>query len=151
MLVTGGNDATATGWWLAEWYSRFREVRSFTPPYAAIGWFRDPFAREVDGAAIFNNLTPEANVDIHIAFKRFNIRMRNDIYRYAFRELKCARMTGIVPQDHTKLIRFVDGLGFHREGSLLHQYGKGSHAFIYGFYEEDARKVLDGRTDYKAP
>jgi hypothetical protein len=143
LVVIGGTSSDRTGHAIAEWHRARHPGTAFVPPFSALAWLR---GNDIWASAVFCNFTGP-NVDLHLVIVRPCPQMVRDTYRYVFQELKCLRLTGKVPLSHTRLIRLALGLGFHIEGSLPHYYGPspGDEAIVFGFYAEDARKVLNGR------
>jgi hypothetical protein len=104
----------------------------------------------ITATAILCNYTG-FNIDIHLVIKnKPSIGMLRDVCRYVFGELKCARLTGNVPQSHSRIVRLARGLGFHLEGSLPYFYGWGEKdtALVFGLYARDVGRFIHG---YKSP
>lgn len=63
------------------------------------------------------------------------------LLRYPFGQLQCQRVTAATPRKSTSTRRFLEGLGFKREGSVRLGFGN-DNAIIYGLLAEEWR---DGR------
>lgn len=138
-----GTSETPLGRLIAKWHRQHHEGSAFVPPYSAAAW-QEP-GGDFRASAIFCNYTGP-NVDIHLVVKsRPSICIYRDIMRYVFVQLKCRRLTAIVPESHTRLLRLVRGLRFHPSGSLQRFFPHDEAGLIFSFYAEDAEKVLDGQ------
>ena len=139
-----GTSETPMGRLIAKWHRAHHEGSAFVPPYSAAAW-RGP-EDDFRASAVFCNYTG-TNIDIHLVVKsRPSIRIWRDILRYVFVQLKCRRLTAIVPENHTKLLRLVRGLkGWRPEGSLLRFFPDDETGLIFSFYPEDAEKILNGQ------
>lgn len=58
------------------------------------------------------------------------------LLRYPFDQLQCQRVTATTPRKATSTRRFLEGLGFQREGSLRRAFGD-DNAIIHGLLAED--------------
>ena len=144
-----GTSETPVGRLIAKWHRQHHEGSAFVPPYSAVAW-RDS-GGDFRASAIFCNYTG-SNIDIHLVVKsKPSIRILRDIMRYVFVQLKCRRLTAIVPESHTKLLRLVRGLGGEISGSLRNWTGRAETGLIFSFYPEDAEKILNGRFTPTSP
>lgn len=138
-----GTSETPMGRLIAKWHRAHHEGSAFAPPYSAAAW-RGP-EDDFRASAVFCNYTGP-NIDIHLVVKsRPSIRIWRDILRYVFVQLKCRRLTAIVPENHTKLLRLVRGLKLQFGGSLLRYFPGDETGLIFSFYAEDAEKVINGQ------
>lgn len=60
------------------------------------------------------------------------------ILRYAFVEASCQRVTAVTPRKATSPRRFLEALGFKREGSIRHGFGD-DNAIVYGLLDVEWR------------
>lgn len=63
------------------------------------------------------------------------------ILRYPFDQLQCVRISAVTPRSATSTRRFLEGLGFRREGSIRRGFGS-DNAIVYGLLREE---WLEGR------
>jgi RimJ/RimL family protein N-acetyltransferase len=63
------------------------------------------------------------------------------LLRYAWEGADCQRVTACTPRKATSARRFLEGLGFRREGSIRRGFGS-DNAIIYGLLREE---WIDGR------
>jgi len=89
----------------------------------------DPFVRniEVSCAAI----TPRWG----------NRELFRQLLRYAWATAQCQRISAVTPRSATSTRRFLEGLGFRREGSVRRGFGD-QNAIVYGLLAEE---WLEGR------
>lgn len=88
------------------------------PPFTAIGWARDG---KLAGEAVFNNYTG-SNIDIHLRAK-FTRQKISDVYKYVFVQLKCNRLTAMIPVTNEKMSHLTRRLGFEYECTLRDYQG----------------------------
>jgi len=62
--------------------------------------------------------------------------MVGGLLRYPFTQLECQRCTAVTPRRATSARRFLEGLGFKREGSVRRGFGD-DNAIIYGLLAEE--------------
>lgn len=65
-------------------------------------------------------------------------------FRYAFVQLGCERITGLVRSDNIDAQRLDEHLGFKREGVLRKATPDGKDMFLYGLLKEECR-FLEGK------
>lgn len=58
------------------------------------------------------------------------------LLRYNFGQAQCRRITSVVPRKSTSARRFLEGLGFKREGCVRFGFGS-DHAIVYGLLVEE--------------
>lgn len=63
------------------------------------------------------------------------------IFRYVFDVCKCNRATAQVSSDNTKSIRYVEHLGFVREGAMREAGLNGQDILIYGMLRKECRFI----------
>lgn len=71
--------------------------------------------------------------------QRFSRRIVKTIFRYAFGQSKCRRVTTYIASDNERSWRGVEGLGFKREGCLREAIQPGVDLFIYGLLRNECR------------
>jgi RimJ/RimL family protein N-acetyltransferase len=59
-----------------------------------------------------------------------------EVLRYSFETADCQRISAVTPRRATSPRRFLEGLGFQREGSIRRGFGT-DNAIIYGLLRED--------------
>lgn len=140
MYFITGSSQTELGIYIGSWYQQKIQDNIY-PPYSCIG-FLDKKG-ELRGAALFNNYNKH-NIDIHLytpkCFTKNNIRA---VYRYAFLDLKCSRLTAIVKQNSIMdELLSKKSLSFKFESLLDSYFGKDIHAKIYYLTPELASKWI---------
>jgi hypothetical protein len=137
MLIVGTHE-TAEGRLIAAWYARARNVAPFYPPYSAMAWTDK--GGDIVAVSLFTGYNG-ANIDAHLVIKNpgFTPKVRRQIYRYVFQQMRCLRLTGYVPSSNTRLVKLVHGLGWRLEGALDYYFGphEGDTALIYGLHAKD--------------
>ncbi|WAL81314.1 GNAT family protein [Pandoraea sp. XJJ-1] len=66
------------------------------------------------------------------------------IFRYPFLQLGCNRITAIVRADNADSLRFVEHLGFEREGVMRQAERDGTDLIIFGMLKGECR-FIEGR------
>ena len=133
--------------WVAERIPHARvRIPYFPPgevfgPAAAIGVARGD---ELVAGVVFHNYDPfvrSIEVSCAAASPRWaNRRVFSDLLRYPFSQLDCRRITAVTPRrappGATSPRKFLEGLGFVREGSIRFGFGD-QNAIVYGLLAED--------------
>jgi RimJ/RimL family protein N-acetyltransferase len=107
-------------------------------PAAAIGVMDD--LGEMLAGVVFHNYDPFVK-SIEVSCASTGARWGNretfrSILRYPFEQLNVARLSAATPKRSTSPRRFLEGLGFKREGSLRKAFGD-DDAILYGLLAED--------------
>lgn len=90
---------------------------------------------------VFSNFTPR-NVDLNIvgeprwATPKATITLFNEVFSYAFKMLRAARVTALVRGKNEVCKRFIEHLGFKLEGVMRSAFVD-DDLHIYGFLAED--------------
>lgn len=88
--------------------------------YSGMAWYD---SKGVRGIALFDNFTG-SNINIHIWSRKGITRNQiQDVYRYAFDQLKCNRMTGIFPSSHKNLLQLIKRFDFEYECTMRDYFG----------------------------
>lgn len=62
-------------------------------------------------------------------------------FAYPFLQLRCYRVTALVKVDNNVSNKFVEDIGYKREGLLRRAHVDGSDMFIYGMLREECRWI----------
>ena len=107
----------------------------------AIGLERDG---ELIAGVVFNMYTG-ASINMNVvAVPGKNWLNREFLFRsfaYPFLQLRCYRATALVKVDNDVSNKFVEALGYKREGLLRRAHVDGSDMFIYGMLREECRWI----------
>lgn len=100
--------------------------------------------REMLAGCVYHNWA-EAYGNIEITFAaaspRFATRaVIRDLLAFPFLQWGCRRVSLVVPHDAARVVKFVTGIGFVREGALRHFFAPKRHALVFGML----RKEFDG-------
>lgn len=107
-------------------------------PSAAIG-VADEQDHLLAGVVFHNWDSHHRVIDISCASdgpRWFSREIARSVLRYAFAQIQCQRLTAVTPRKATSTRRFLEGLGFKREGSARRGFGD-DNAIIYGLLAED--------------
>lgn len=130
--------------WVAE---RIPHMRSRIPYFERGMVFGSPAAMGVldkEGrmiaGAVFHNYDPfVGNIEVSCAAESprwGNRETFRELLRYPFTQLSCLRCSAVTPRSGTSTRRFLEGLGFRREGSARLGFGT-ENAIIYGLLAEE--------------
>jgi len=90
---------------------------------------------------VFSNFAPR-NVDLNIAGEprwatpKATLRLFNEVFSYAFKMLRAARVTALVRGKNDVCKRFIEHLGFQLEGVMRGAFAD-DDLHVYGFLAED--------------
>lgn len=125
---------------VAEWVAKRIPNFTFDGPYSAIGLVNGQ--GHLLAGVIYERFT-QIDIHVHIAAvpgKRWISRhWLNEVFRYPFVQLGCARMTGLVPARNEAAQKFDEHLGFRLEGRLRKALPNGEDLLIYGMLKEECR------------
>lgn len=111
--------------------------------YSCMAWYHDSVG--VRGIALFDNYTG-SNINIHIwSLKGITRNQIKDVYRYAFEQLKCNRITGIFPTSHKNLMQLIERFGFVYECTMRNYFGSleaPEDAVVYYISRDEALKWI---------
>jgi RimJ/RimL family protein N-acetyltransferase len=120
------------GSWLAE-----RMGISLNPPYTSFGLVGPDGL--LTGAMIFNGFN-EGNAEVSIyapkAVTRGSLRAAAS---YLFETAGCNRVTARTRASNLRVRRFIEKVGFQREGVLRAYYSDGEDAILYGLLKHENR------------
>jgi len=95
---------------------------------------------ELVGGVVYHNYDPyyrSIELSCAASTSRWLTReMVGGLLRYPFTQLNCQRCTAVTPRRATSARRFLEGLGFKREGSVRRGFGD-DNAIIYGLLAEE--------------
>lgn len=133
-----GTSETQVGQAIARWHRQNHAGSMFAAPFGAMAWTGG--TEQLTASAVFCNFTGP-NIDIHLVIKRPSVRIKRDIYKYVFDDLKCHRLTGVIPLSNVRILRLVKGLGFHLEGGMPYFFGprEEDEGIVFGLYAHDMR------------
>lgn len=106
--------------------------------YQAIGLEKD--GDIVCGVVYTDYSESDGDLQLHIAATtpkwctKNNMRMFLD---YPFNQLNCRRVTTKAAGDNPRILKFMDGTGFTREGVLRQAFGRKVDAILYGMLKEE--------------
>ena len=110
----------------------------FSPDDPNIGLLKDG---KLIAGVVFNNYC-KSSICMHVAATErgwLNKEFLRACFRYPFKQLKCARVTGLVRTDNKDAQRFDEHLGFKREGLIRKGDDDGCDLIIYGMLKEECR------------
>lgn len=101
---------------------------------------------EEDGeliAGVVYNMYTGSSVCMHVAAAPTK-RWLDKSYLYVcfitpFKYMKCNRVTGLVRSDNSVCIRFVEKLGFKREGEMRQACDDGTNLIVYGMLKNECK------------
>lgn len=103
--------------------------------HRAIGLERD---NKIVAGVIYDNYNG-INIFAHIAIKgKITRNFLWYMHHYPFMELKVDRVTGLIPSNNKKVIRFVEKLGAHREGTMRNAHPDGD-LLVYCLFRKDCK------------
>lgn len=109
--------------------------------------FVDNDKRKIVAGAVFHTFS-KYNVFVDFALdepKATNRRCVGDFFYYPFEICGCRRVSAIVAVDNARSIRFVEKLGFTKEGYIRNLFGD-VDACLYGILREEADKWIRSAT-----
>lgn len=65
----------------------------------------------------------------------------SSIFRYAFHDLGCSRMTSLVREGNTRSLRFTLGLGFKKEGVVRRGWNGKTNAILLGMLKSECKWI----------
>lgn len=69
----------------------------------------------------------------------------SNLLRVPFNQYKCRKIVTVIPSTNKRAIRFNEGIGLKREGTLRHHYAKNVHASVHGMMASEYERL------WKAP
>jgi len=92
---------------------------------------------------LLTNFT-KRNIDVNIAVDCFltprnTIMMFNGLFKMVFDELKAVRSTALIANSNVACQKFVEQIGFVKEGTMRKAYNDDEDMLIYGFLESEYR------------
>lgn len=96
------------------------------------------------GAVVLHDLSPP-NVFLSWAFSTprvFNRRMVATIYNWAYVQLGCSRITGLVERNNKQARKLDEGIGMKLEGVLRKAAPSGRDLMIYGMLKTEAEELI---------
>jgi len=95
---------------------------------------------ELVAGVVFTGYAPPS-ILMHIAAERLSPAFMAAIMDYAFRQLECKRITGLIDADNHRSRRFAEHLGGQLEGIMRDASPSGDVA-VYGLLRKDAARWL---------
>lgn len=95
---------------------------------------------EILAGVVFNGYTPPA-ICMHIAAEKMTPTFIAAVMDYAFRQLKCKRVTGVIDRRNKASRRFALHLGAKLEGVMRDASPQGD-VCVYGLLRKDAERWL---------
>jgi RimJ/RimL family protein N-acetyltransferase len=93
-------------------------------------------------AGVVFNMYMGNGIMLHVAADKpgwLNREFLRATFAYPFKQLKCARVTGLVRTDNKDAQRFDEHLGFKKEGVIRKGDDDGCDLIIYGMLKEECR------------
>lgn len=139
-----GTYEDSVGQLIAGYFSRAVD-RKVIPPYSAIGWVENKDSPIIVGQAVFVDYTG-SNIEVHLNIPgKFSRRVIRNVYGYAFKQLKCNRLTAKVALHNQNLLQLLPRLGFEYECLMQAYYGEPEapvDALVYKLTKNNALKWL---------
>lgn len=131
---------------VARWVAGRMPIFEFgSTPYTAIGLANRSGA--LIAGVVYQNYT-KTDIHMHAAAlpgRRWLSRaFLGECFRYPFEQLRCVRVTGLVPGRNAEAQRFDEHLGFIREGRVRRILPDGDDLLIYGMLREECRWLKVG-------
>lgn len=124
---------------VAAWVAERVKIDEFGPGAVALGLVED---EKLIAGVVFNMYT-KASICMHVAAEPGKRWMTKDFlwrsFAYPFVQLSCNRITGLVRVDNFESQRFVEHLGFKREGLIRRGCVDGTDMILYGILREECR------------
>ncbi len=132
---------------VAKWVSEQMPIFEFgSSPYTAIGLTNS--AGMLLAGVVYQNYT-KGDIHMHVAAREgkrwLSKAFLGEGFRYPFEQLKCRRVTGLVPAKNLEAQRFDEHLGFTQEGRIRRILPDGDDLIIYGMLREECRWLNVGR------
>jgi RimJ/RimL family protein N-acetyltransferase len=107
---------------------------TFSPPYVAVGI--ESHGKPV-GAVIFNDYQG-GNIEVSAVGRgAFKKGILQHLFRYAFNDLECSRVTVRTRADNEKVIDLAIRFGWRVEGRLRQFYPDGCDAVVFGMLRKE--------------
>lgn len=110
----------------------------FFKDYSALGVEKDG---DLLFGVVYNNYREhDGDIELNIAIGTPRCVTKNTIRMvldYPFNQLGCVRVTCRCSSDNEKIIKFLDGIGFTREGILRKAFGRKTDTVIFGMLKEE--------------
>lgn len=120
-------------------------------------------AGELIAGVVYHNFDPfTQNIEVSCAAttgRWGNLEIFRALLRYPFGQANCNRVTAVTPRRATSTRRFLEGLGFKREGSIRRGF-LSDNAIVYGLLREEweqgrfcrqRERVADGQERAPSP
>ena len=132
---------------VAEWVAARIPIFEFgSSPYTALGIANE--AGVLLAGVVYQNYT-KVDIHMHVAAlpgRRWMSRhFLGECFRYPFEQLKCRRVTGLVPAKNAVAAKFDEHLGFTWEGRIRRILPDGDDVIVYGMLREECRFLEVGR------
>lgn len=93
---------------------------------------------------LLTNFT-KRNIDVNIAADciwtpKTAVKMFNGLFKMVFDELKAVRSTALIANSNIACQKFVEQIGFVKEGTMRKAYNDDEDMLIYGFLENEYRE-----------
>lgn len=117
---------------------RIKYVNNSYKDYEAIGIEKD--SDLIAGVVYTDYSEGDGDIQLHIAATTPIWCTKNNIamfLAYPFNQLDCERVTCLCAKDNKRIARFLDGIGFTREGVLRKAFNRKVDAVIFGMLKEE--------------
>ena len=99
---------------------------------------------ELIAGVVYDNYT-KAGINMHIAAEDGRRWLNRDYlfrcFAYPFLQLGCRRVTGLSREDNVTAHKFIEHLGFRREGLIREAYRDGMNVILYGMLKDECRWI----------
>jgi len=103
---------------------------------------------EEDGeliAGVAFNMYTGPSISMHVAAVPGKRWMTKDFlwrcFAYPFLQLRCKRVTGLTRADNLKAQKFIEHLGFQKEGVIRCGWADGTDVILYGMLKDECRHL----------
>ena len=139
-LVSNENQRVSA--WIAE---RIPGFEYGSTPYECIG-LANSLGFLIAGVLFENYTHPDIHIHSVVLNKQALSReFIGEVFRYAFKQLECERITAPVPARNAAARAFDEHLGFVHEGTMRRKLPNGDDLIIYGMLREECRWLNTGK------
>lgn len=135
-MITYRSDR-AVGEWVRE---RIPGIEGWMGDFVTMGFVLDG---ELLGGVVYDAYTG-FDVNMHQCIEDSRVVTRGTLraaFSFPFMQLRCQRVTGLVPSSNLAAQRFDEHLGFVLEGRKRHAFPNGDDELIYGMLKADCRFI----------
>jgi len=123
---------------VAEWVQARLKGTKAHAPYVALGVVNDAGDKLLGGCVFFN--AEERDIQFAVVMEpgcAWKVRALARCAAYVFNQLGIERITAMIEIKNKRSIRFVEGMGFVREGVKRRSAPDGGHVGVFGLLRKD--------------